>query len=119
MKASAESELRPFDLFQADDDPPLFSLMLTDEHMAKASEAFDGAGRYSNGYGWADVALGVMRTLAPDLERKVSMDPEAGTFVASSEDREALVRLGQLLSDAYHDRAKLTQLVAAAPFEWD
>jgi hypothetical protein len=47
------------------------------------------------------------------------MDPEAGTFAAFGEDREALKELGALLQEAFYDPAKLGELVAAASYEWD
>jgi len=110
---------RPLVLFEYDHEPGSYCLMLSDGDMLEVMDVFEAGGRYGNGYAWSDVALQAMRAGAPDLERRVSMDPEAGTFVASGRDLEALRALGALLHAAFHDRERLRALVTAAPFEWD
>ncbi|MGE0788492.1 MAG: Imm51 family immunity protein [Sandaracinaceae bacterium] len=96
-----------------------FVLTLTDDHMIAVNDVFEAHGRYGNGYGWADVAVGLMRADAPELETQMELDPEAGMFVAYGTDREALARLGGMLAIVFHDRDALGVAVVAAPYEWD
>lgn len=110
----------PLVLFEYDHKPGNYCLMLSDRHMVGAAEAvFTANGREGNGYGWSDVALQAIRTQAPELEQRVSMDPEAGTFVAYGADLPALQELAKLLHQAFHDAAVLGPLVAGAPYEYD
>ena len=109
----------PFVLFEYGHKPGTYCLMLSDAAMVDVADIFDAQGRDGNGYGWADVAIQVVRTQAPELERRFRMDPEAGTFVTFGDDKVALEKLGALLRGAFHDRDQLSALVAAAPREWD
>lgn len=109
----------PLSLFEYDHKPGHYCLMLSDQHMGRCEAVFEANGRLAGGYAWADVALQVMRTEAPELEARVGMDPEAGMFVAYGEDLEALQRLGELLHAAFHDKAILGLLVKNAPYEMD
>jgi hypothetical protein len=106
----------PLILFEYDHEPGTYCLMLSD---GECGDVFEANGRDSTGYGWADVALQVIRTRAPELEARLEMDPEAGTFVAFGSDLEALQQLGTLLHEAAHDPAILGPLVKNAPFEYD
>jgi len=109
----------PLQLFEYDHKPGEYCLMLSDDRMLAVMDVFEANERYGNGYAWADVALQAMRTRAPELEKRLDMDPEAGMFVAFGTDLEALKKLGELLRDAFHDRDTLAELVAKAPYEWD
>lgn len=109
----------PLILFEYDHEPGKYCLMLSDDHMIEHDELFEANGREPSGYGWADVALQVIRTRAPALEARLGMDPEAGTFVAYGSDLEALQQLGALLHEAFHDPAILGPLVKDAPWEHD
>lgn len=109
----------PFHLFEYEHEPGSYCLILSDTDMLDVMDVFEEHGRYGNGYGWADVALQAMREGDAELEARVELDPEAGTFVAFGKDLDALERLRTLLHGAFHDHASLGKLVAAAPFEWD
>lgn len=109
----------PLILFEYDHEPGKYCLMLSDDPMIEHEELFEANGREPSGYGWADVALQVIRTRAPALEARLGMDPEAGTFVAYGSDLEALQQLGALLHEAFHDPAILGPLVKDAPWEHD
>ncbi len=109
----------PLVLFEYDHKPGHYCLMLTDNHMVDVLDVFEANGREANGYGWADVALGVIRAEAPELEARMGMDPEAGMYVAYGEDLDALKALGALLHGAFHDHARLAALVKQAPWEYD
>ena len=110
----------PLFIFEHENKLGNYSLLLTDQHMVGAiGELFETAGRQSSGYTWADVALQAMRSSSPELEERLSMDPEAGMFCAYGEDLEAIKALGALLHTAYHDRSALAELVRNAPYEYD
>ena len=110
---------KPFQLFEYDHQPGEYCLMLSDRFMVEKMDLFEANGRYGNGYGWADVALHAMRSEDPDIESRLDMDPEAGTFVAFGNDYSALQKLAELLHGAYHDHGKLSDWVSKAPYEWD
>ena len=114
-----DTSYAPLDLYEYEHAPGKYCLMLSDNQMVDLMSVFDEHGRYGNGYGWADVALQAMRVYAPEIEEKVELDPEAGTFAASSTDLAALKKLATLLHQAFHDHAKLGELVEEAPFEFD
>ncbi len=111
----------PLQLFEYDHKPGHYCLMLTDNHMVSTElmTVFEENGREPGGYGWADVALGVMRTKQPDLEERLGLDPEAGMMVAYGEDLEALQALAALLHELYHNHELLGECVANAPYEYD
>ena len=109
----------PFQLFEYDHKPGNYCLMLSDQHFAVTEDAFAAGNREGGGYGWADVALQVIRSSEPEREKQLGLDPEAGMFVAYGTDLETLKWLGALLHSAFHDADKLTKLAAAAPFEYD
>jgi hypothetical protein len=108
----------PLVLFEYDDRPGNYCLMMSDLHMADVMEAFEPHGQYGNGYGWGGVARQAIRSRAPGLEPVVSYDNESGTFVAHSADLTALERLGAILRDAFHDRALLDELIRDAEPDW-
>jgi hypothetical protein len=110
----------PFVLFEYDHKPGNYALMLSDSHMVTGADAvFEANGRYGNGYGWADVAVGVMRDQAPELKAAMGIDPEAGMFVAFGSDLPALQKLAGLLHATFHDHELLAAAVRAAPYEYD
>lgn len=109
----------PLLLMESDSKPGHYSLLLTDSHAGAVMDVFAAHDREPSGYGWADVALGVMRAEAPDLEGRLSMDPEAGMFCAYGTDLDALKALAGKLHGLFHDHAALSKAVAAAPYEND
>ncbi len=113
------TQYAPFVLFEYDHKPGTYCLMLSDNHMIEQAEIFESNGREPNGYGWADVALQAIRSEAPELEKKVEMDPEAGNFVAFGDELEDLQHLAEVLHAAYHDDDELATLVQEAPYEYD
>lgn len=109
----------PLILFEYDHEPGKYCLMLSDSNMGPTFAVFEANGREGGGYGWADVALQLVRSRAPTLESRVGFDPEAGMFVAYGTDLDALRRLGALMHAAFHDHEALAALVRDAPFEYD
>jgi Immunity protein 51 len=111
---------QPFSLFEYDHKPGEYCLMLTDNHMVAVSDLFEAAGREGGGYDWDTVCKQLMRTRAPELQKHIRTDPEAGMFVAYGNNLAALQQLGQLMHQIFHDRALLKTLIESAPEEdWD
>jgi len=99
-----------------------YNLILSDEHMVSCGrdKVFEENGRYGNGYGWGDIALCAVRKSAePEIEGKIEMDPEGGSFFARSSNIDAIRALASLLHKACHEPEYLAELVKNAPFEFD
>jgi hypothetical protein len=110
----------PLVVFEYDHKPGDYCVMLSDSHMGGEQAAtFEANGRSSDGYGWTDLALQVVRSQQPELESKLGFDPEAGMFVAYGTDLEALKALATRLHAAFHDLPALGVLVKNAPWDYD
>ncbi|MBB4934635.1 hypothetical protein F4561_005455 [Lipingzhangella halophila] len=104
----------PFGLYEDDDDPGRFCLMMPDLDMEKVEDIFRAEGVIGNGHGWGAVAESAARRRLPEIAGALESDPESGTFVVDSLDLGALRRLAELPQRAYHDRELLTTLVREA-----
>lgn len=109
----------PLRLFEYDHKPGHFCLMITDTDLLPLASVFAQGGRQASGYGFADLTLQVVRSTEPALEQRFGMDPEAGMFIAYSEDLTSLQKLAALLQATLQDHTKLAAAVAAAPYEYD
>jgi hypothetical protein len=111
---------QPFSLFEYDHKPGEYCLMLSDNHMVAVSDLFEAAGHEGGGYDWETICKQLLRTHAPELQKRFRTDPEAGMFVAYGKDLEALKQLGALMHQTFHDRDLLNTLIKSAPAEdWD
>ncbi|MEV2278751.1 immunity 51 family protein [Nocardiopsis sp. NPDC049922] len=108
----------PLSFFEYDHRPGSYCLMLTDADMLGVRDVLEEHGYDAGGYAWEGVARSAVRLRAPELEGRVNYDPEAGMFVAYGTDAEALRRLGELLREAFHDRAVLGEFIAAGDPDW-
>lgn len=115
---AGSASLEPLTFFEYDHKPGHYCLLLSDDHMVDLLDVFESCGQYGNGYGWAGVARSAIRSRAPELEDRVSFDPEAGMFVAYGEDPAALQSLGALLHAAWHDRTLLHTLITTGDPDW-
>ena len=97
-------------------EPDVHGLVLSDG--STKMSVFEANGRYGNGPGWTDVALGIIRAEMPEAERSIEMNPEGGQFAAYGA-RPVLERLGRLLHATYHDDVALGAAVRAAPYEYE
>ncbi|MGW3168115.1 immunity 51 family protein [Streptomyces sp. NPDC001142] len=106
----------PLVFFEYDHKPGTFCLILSDSHMVAHDDVFGEFGQYSNGYGWEDVARSALCARAPELAGRLNcdlnFDSEAGMFCAYGEDVDVLKVLGQLLQEAWRDRALLKEYIA-------
>lgn len=110
--------LAPVRLVEYHHAPGSYALILDEQTMVETMDTFDQHGYYGNGYGWEGVARSAVRAHAPEIADRIDYDPEAGTFVARSSDRAALVRLGSLLREATRDRALLAELLQTGEPDW-
>ncbi|WP_017597306.1 Imm51 family immunity protein [Nocardiopsis lucentensis] len=112
------TSLAPLRFFEYDHRPGTYCLMLTDTAMVDVRDTFEEHGYDAGGYAWAGVARAAVRVRAPELEGRLGHDPEAGMFVAHGTDEEALLRLGALLHEAFHDPKVLAEFIAAGDPSW-
>lgn len=113
------ADLSPFVLFEYEDHPGDFCLMLADAHVPDdCLDVFEDRGELGNGYGWSGVARAAIARFMPELSDTFDFDSEAGTFVAHSRDRAALERLGAELLRIMEDLELLGELIDEADPDW-
>jgi hypothetical protein len=87
-------------------------LLLSDHRMIEKSAIFEevefGNG---NGYDWGSVARTLIAEELPALEGAISLDAEAGMFVAYGP-RDAILSLAAAIHAAFHDDSKLRDLIS-------
>jgi hypothetical protein len=101
--------------------PGKFSLLLQAGATA-VDDTVEELGHEPGGYFWEGVARFLVSTQDPTLEGRFRYDPEAGMFCAYGADRQALERLGGLMSTVAGDTGRMRQLIASARasgFEFD
>ncbi len=106
----------PFILF---DDDELRSLILSDEPMLSRCAIFEeraAEGWSGNGDDWGSIARVIVAEQLPEFEDDLELDPEAGMFSASGS-RAALEKLGAALAAAFHDDARLRDLLSRAELD--
>jgi hypothetical protein len=102
-------------------EPDRFSLLL-DAGDTPVEEVVAELGHEANGYFWEGVAQLLVRTHAPELAGRFDYDPEGGMFCAYGEDREALEKLGSMMSEVATDAVRIRGLITEAEdagFEFD
>ena len=101
--------------------PDDFSLLLSDGD-TPVDEVVNELGHESNGYFWEGVAQLLIRTHAPELDGRFDYASEGGMFCAHGGDRDALEKLGAMMSEVANDEVRIRRLVAEADesgFEFD
>lgn len=95
------------------------SVILADTDMLPVAHVFEeraDEGWQGNGYDWASIARVLLGEDLSDLADTVGLDPEAGMFAAYG-DGEAVMRLAEAMHAAYHDEARLRDLLARAELD--
>ena len=115
----AEADVQPFVILPpSDDGSPSWTVILADSH--SPAEIFEELGHTGSGYSWDSVARIAMRGLAPEQAASFEFDSEAGTFVAMSEDGEAVHALASALAALIRDEDALREAIEAVPDDdWD
>ncbi len=113
-----DTDLSPLSLFEYEEEPGSYALILGDEDMEPHIDTFAEFEYDSSGYGWEGVARSAIHVHAPELAGIVKYDSEASTFVAHSQDLEALKRLGVLLQRALRDDDFLADLLRDGNPDW-
>ncbi|HSD87602.1 MAG TPA: Imm51 family immunity protein [Kofleriaceae bacterium] len=70
---------------------------LTYDKFPNFSNVFDPKGLQGGGYTWHGLVATLMTETAPDALEAIDFDPEAGMFVAVSEDLDALMEVAKAL----------------------
>lgn len=108
---------RPFVLVPPDEESPRWSLLLADAH--SPADLFEAEGHSGNGYAWDSVAR-VAMTAFPEHRDAIAFNSEAGTFVAESEEKAAVIALGAALLRLLENEAELRTVIRSVPEEdWD
>ena len=110
--------LAPFLLYERQDQPGTFELVLHDDDMEDVEDVFLAAGAEGNGHGWESLAEALVRRRMPEIGERLRFGSEAGTFVVVSDGPRPLRRLGAVLRDAFHDREALARLLRELPAGW-
>jgi Immunity protein 51 len=69
------------------------------------------------GYTWHAIVESLVRLHAPEISSRVDYDPEGSMFVAYGTDRDALLRVAQLIRRATEDQAVLLEAIDHADEE--
>lgn len=101
----------PLKLFETS--PGKWSLLL-DAGTTAVDGLVEESGLDPGGYFWEGVARFLVQTRAPELDGRVSYDPEASMFCAYGPDRAALEELGTLLAAVAGDPDRMRRLLADA-----
>lgn len=101
-----------------EDREPRWELILADFH--SPIEVFEEIGHTGSGYAWDSVARVAMKGLPEAQVAGFSFDSEAGTFVVTSSDQQAIRALGAKLFELLQDHDALRAAIAAVPEDdWD
>uniref|UniRef100_UPI003F49980B Imm51 family immunity protein n=1 Tax=Nonomuraea sp. CA-252377 TaxID=3240003 RepID=UPI003F49980B len=121
-----ESPFVPFSLFLYAVDPPCYVLELDERAVAAAADVFTAQGLTGSAAHWCTVASQAAKATAPDVADQLESGRlEFGSWagddhglwnnyfavLAHEADLGELRRLGALLHDLYHDRARLSELI--------
>jgi hypothetical protein len=108
---------KPFVLMAPNEHSTKWSLFLADAH--SPVDLFEEEGHSGNGYAWDSVARVAMTTF-PDHRDAIEFNSEAGTFVAESEEKAALIALGAALLRLLENEAELRTVIRSVPEDdWD
>ncbi|SEL28733.1 Imm51 family immunity protein [Streptacidiphilus jiangxiensis] len=108
------SALAPFHLDEGGEGDPWHCLYLFDGDMERVADVFEEHNAESHGHGWQGLAVSLVRSRMPEFVDALQFGSEAGTFVVTSADLNALTRLAGLLHSAFHHRALLGELIQEA-----
>ena len=86
-----------------------YSLIFDD--FGPCADAFEARGFEAGGYAWHGVIETLVRMEAPELADRIGYDPESSMFAAYGDDRDALLRVAQLIRAVHTDRALLERVL--------
>ena len=78
------------------------------------SPVFEAHGLEAGGYGWHGVVQALVRLHAPEIADRVKYDPESSMFAAYGDDRDALLRVAQLIRAVQSDPTLLAEAIIHA-----
>ncbi|MDA5280019.1 Imm51 family immunity protein [Streptomyces sp. Isolate_45] len=111
------SALAPFHLDEHSESDGSHCLYLFDGDMEQVADVFEEHNAECHGHGWEGLAQSLAHSQMPENGDKLRFfGSEAGTFVVTSPDLEALTELAVLLHSAFHNRERLSEyILTAAP----
>lgn len=111
---SNASAFAPFHLSEGSETEPFHCLYLFDGDMEQVADVFDEHNAENHGHGWQGLAMSLVRSRMPESVDKLHFGSEAGTFVVTSTDLQALTDLAVLLHSAFHNRLLLNDYIKTA-----
>ncbi len=78
------------------------------------SPVFEPHGLEAGGYGWRRVVEALVRMRAPEVADRVKYDPESSMFAAYGNDRDALLRIAELIRAVQADPGLLAEAIIHA-----
>ncbi|MFJ8896879.1 Imm51 family immunity protein [Leifsonia sp. NPDC102414] len=108
------STLSPFHLDEGSESDGSHCLYLFDADMEQVADVFEEHNVESHGHGWEGLAESLARSRMPEDVDKLHFGSEAGTFVVTSPDLQALTNLAVLLHAAFSNRALLSHYIQTA-----
>ncbi|HEY3230513.1 MAG TPA: Imm51 family immunity protein [Roseiflexaceae bacterium] len=93
-----------------------YSLILSDANFVHY-DVFEELGWEGNGYDWCSVVDWLVHRENPALAEQLSYDPEAGMFVARSDDRDVLRLVAGLVRRAMQDKDVLREAIKNAELD--
>lgn len=92
-------------------------LSVEDGYLQEIFDTREEEGFIGNGYDWESLAQVFLDEQRPDLQEKISFDPEAGMFCAYSNDRDALMEFIHQFKKACEDRTLILDLFSRAELD--
>ncbi len=88
------------------------------EGLEQAETLFRKHDNYPNGYGWEGLITYFLTLEDPDFLEQMDFDSEAGTFLATLESGEDMLKLAGMLQTLVGDKVKMTRLLKTLPEEF-
>jgi hypothetical protein len=84
---------------------------LTFDDFGPCADAFEARGFDAGGYSWHGVVETLVKMEAPELTDQIGYDPESSMFAAYGNDRDALLRVAQLIREVQTNRELLERVL--------
>jgi hypothetical protein len=109
-------EFAPARLVEHDDSANPYSLILDPfgPIYLTTGSVFESHGLDAGGYAWKGVVEALVRMRAPEIADRIKYDPESSMFAAYSNDRDALLRVAQLIREVQNDPVLLEEAITNA-----
>jgi hypothetical protein len=84
---------------------------LTFDDFGPCADAFEARGFDAGGYSWHGVVETLVKLEAPEIADQIGYDPESSMFAAYGNDRDALLRVAELIREVQTNRELLERVL--------